>query len=295
MSCSARLPVYILIISAFFTKYQGLILVSIYLTGIILGGVVALLMNKTVFRKQDVPFVMELPPYRLPTLRNSTIHMWYKGSQYLRKMGTTILVASVVIWVLSYYPREVSYSADYESQIASIINDASVATSEKESIIGNLELMKMTEKQEQSYIGRLGHFIEPALRPIGFDWKIGVSILTGLAAKEIVISTMGILYQADAKADEKSVKLITRLQQQEHRSGKLAGQKVFTKTVALAFMMFILIYFPCVAVVTAIRKESELKWAVFTVVYSTTLAWVVAFLVYNAGNFLTGLQAITPS
>ncbi|HEY9123206.1 MAG TPA: ferrous iron transport protein B [Bacteroidales bacterium] len=284
MSCSARLPVYVLIISAFFPKNQGLVLFSVYFIGIILAVLIALLLKKTLFAKQDVPFVMELPPYRVPTLKNTSKHMWFKGSQYIHKMGTVILMASILIWALSYYPRNVQYAVNYDEQIEQITANATLADSVKESNIAQVELMKVGEHQEQSYIGRLGRFIEPAIQPLGFDWKIGISILTGLAAKEIVIGSMGVLYQADQEADENSGSLIEKLQQQEHSSGELKGQKVFTPLVAFGFMLFVLIYFPCVAVIAAIKKESSWGWAVFTMFYTTAIAWLVAFANYQIGS-----------
>ena len=284
MSCSARLPVYVLIISAFFSKNQGLVLFSIYAIGIVIAILVALFLKKTFFAKQDVPFVMELPPYRIPTLRNTTSHMWHKGSQYLKKMGTFILLASILIWGLSYYPRHVDYSADYDTQISSISANASLSGTEKQSQIADIQLTKASEHQEKSYIGRLGKFIEPAIQPLGFDWKIGISIVTGLAAKEIVVSSMGVLYHAGMEASETSGSLIQKLQQQVHTDGKLTGQKVFTPLVAFSFMLFILIYFPCVAVIAAIKKESSWKWAVFTMFYTTAIAWLAAFLVYQLGS-----------
>ncbi len=286
MSCSARLPVYVLIISAFFQRNQGLVLFAVYFIGIALAVIVALVLKNTVFKKQDVPFVMELPPYRLPTLRNTSVHMWYKGSQYLRKMGTIIMVASILIWGLSYYPQHVNYSTDFDTQIASLAENTTLKEDVKESKIAELELAKASEHQENSYIGRLGHFIEPVIQPLGFDWKIGISIITGLAAKEIVVSSMGILYQADLEADETSGSLISKLQQQKHTSGEHKGEQVFTPVVAFGFMLFILIYFPCVAVIAAIKKESNWKWAVFSMFYTTAIAWFVAFITYQAGNLI---------
>lgn len=249
MSCSARLPVYILLVSAFFAVNQGLVLLSIYVVGILLGILTAVLLKKTVFAKSSVPFVMELPPYRMPTLRNTTIHMWGKAGQYLRKMGTIILFASVLIWALGYFPMK-EEGADVSKHL------------------------------ESSYIGQLGKGIEPVIAPLGFDWKMGVSIMTGLAAKEIVVSSMGILYHAGEDSDESSPSLILNLQQQENA----AGERVFTPLVAYGFMLFILIYFPCMAVIAAIRKEAGWKWALFTVFYTTGLAWVVSFCVYQVGS-----------
>ncbi|MCA1742104.1 MAG: ferrous iron transport protein B, partial [Bacteroidales bacterium] len=255
MSCSARLPVYVLIISAFFEKRQGLVLFSIYIAGIVLAVIVALMLKKTVFAGKDVPFVMELPPYRIPSMRSTTKHMWFNAKQYLHKMGSIILVASVIIWALSYYPR--------------------------------LEQGTAAERLENSYIGRAGHFIEPVVEPLGFDWKLGVSIVTGLAAKEIVVSTMGVLYQDEGTEAGDGIGLSERLRGQEHTSGKLQGEKVFTPFVAYGFMLFILIYFPCVAVIAAIKKESNIRWALFSMFYTTALAWIVAFVVNQAGILLT--------
>lgn len=286
MSCSARLPVYVLLISAFFPKNQGLVLFSVYIIGIVIAIGVALVFKNTIFSKQDVPFVMELPPYRIPTLKNTSIHMWHKGSQYLRKMGSVILLASIFIWALSYYPREVKYAANYDAQIESIQANRVLPDSVKQLHTAELELLKVSEHQEQSYIGQLGHWVEPVIRPLGFDWKIGVSIITGLAAKEIVVSSMGILYHADLEADENSGSLIEKLQQQEYASGPLMCEKVFTPLVAFGFMLFVLIYFPCMAVIAAIKKESDWKWAGFTIVYTTGIAWIVAFLCYQIGSLI---------
>ena len=287
MSCSARLPVYVLLISAFFPHNQGLVLFSIYIIGITLAILVAMVMKRVVFSKKDVPFVMELPPYRIPTLKNTTIHMWHKGVQYLKKMGNVILMASILIWALGYFPRNVNYSEDYDVQITTLQTNSQLSQEEKNHQIGSVEVKKEAERQEKSYIGKLGHAIEPVIEPLGYDWKMGVSILTGLAAKEIVISTMGILYQADLHADESSDTLKENLVRQEHTSGALKGQRVFTPLVAFGFMLFVLIYFPCVAVIAAIKKESNWKWALFTMVYTTVIAWVVAFLTYQIGSLIS--------
>lgn len=249
MSCSARLPVYILLVSAFFPVNQGLVLMSIYLVGIVLAVLTALLLKKTLFAKSSDPFVMELPPYRMPTLRNTTIHMWGKAGQYLRKMGTIILLASVLIWALGYFPLE---------------RDAAPESS---------------EHLEQSYIGQIGKFIEPGIEPLGFDWKMGVSIVTGLAAKEIVVSSMGILYHVP-DAEENTQSLAESLKSQVDKQGNV----VFTPLVAYGFMLFILIYFPCMAAIAAIKKEAGWKWAIFTMIYTTALAWIVSFCVYQIGS-----------
>lgn len=284
MSCSARLPVYVLFISAFFPYNQGLVLLSIYLIGIILAVLVALLFKKIFFAKQDVPFVMELPPYRIPTLRNTLIHMWSKSIQYLTKMGTVILTASILIWALGYFPRDVQYSKNYDSLIENISTDNSLSESQKEEQTKQIVIDKESERMENSYIGKLGHMIVPVIEPLGWDWKIGVSILTGLAAKEIVVGSMGVLYQSDMEADETSTNLRDKLQQQTFTSGPRTGERVFTPLVAYSLMLFILIYFPCVAVIAAIKKEANWKWATFTMVYTTILAWFVAFATYHIGS-----------
>jgi ferrous iron transport protein B len=284
MSCSARLPVYVLLISAFFVSYQGAILFLIYTIGILLAVLMALLFKKTLFAKKEVPFVMELPPYRMPTVRNTTIHMWHKGSQYLNKMGTVILFASILIWAMGYYPRNVEYSKDYTAMQAQVEASTVLTQTEKAAQVDDIQLSREEERQEKSYIGKTGHFIEPLISPLGFDWKIGMSIITGMAAKEIVVSSMGVLYQASMNADENSESLKDKLLEQRFTHGPRVGEKVFSPLVAFGLMVFVLIYFPCVAVVAAIKKEANWGWAIFTMVYTTAIAWVAAFSIYQIGT-----------
>lgn len=284
MSCSARLPIYVLLISAFFPKNQGLMLFGIYAIGIVLSIVLALLFKKLFFNQKALPFVMELPPYRIPTFKNLMIHMWSKSVQYLKKMGNIILVASILIWALGYFPQHAEYSQDYDAQLEQLEQNTSLLSSEKEELTTEILIAKESERMEQSYIGRLGHFIEPAIEPLGFDWKIGVSIVTGLAAKEIVVSSMGVLYQSDFDADETSVSLQQKLKEQVHTSGKHKGEKVFSPLVAFSMMLFVLIYFPCVAVIAAVKRESNWKWAIFTMFYTTGLAWLASFAAYQIGS-----------
>lgn len=285
MSCSARLPVYVLFISAFFLANQGLVLLSIYLIGILFAVVVAMLFKNTLFKGQDQPFVMELPPYRIPTFRNVSIHMWDKAVQYLKKMGTFILVASIIIWALGYFPRNVNYTVDYNQKITEIQNNDSISEYAKTKLIQDLELNKETERMEKSYIGQLGHFIQPIIEPMGWDWKIGVSIITGLAAKEIIVSTMGVLYQSNVE-DDNTFNLQTKLKEQTHSVGKYKGEVVFSPLVAYSLMLFILIYFPCVAVIAAINREANWKWAVFTMTYTTALAYLVSLITYQIGKLI---------
>jgi ferrous iron transport protein B len=241
-------------------------------------------MKRLFFSKREEPFVMELPPYRIPTLKNTTIHMWHKAVQYLKKMGTLILVASVLIWALSYYPRNIILSKDYDSLKSKVELNSGLTSVQRDAQLKEIQLNKEAERQEKSYIGQLGHFVEPAIRPLGFDWKVGVSLITGMAAKEIVISTMGILYQADPDVDASSGHLKTKLQEQKYQSGDRVGETVFSPLVAFGLMIFILIYFPCIAVVAAIRKEAGWGWASFSMLYTTGMAWLFAFLIYQIGG-----------
>ena len=293
MSCSARLPVYILILGAFFPENAGTLLFMIYLIGILLAILTAIAFKKTIFKTDEVPFVMELPPYRIPTLKSTFKHMWFKGSQYLKKMGGVILVAVIFIWALGYYPQKVNFTKDYDNQIASINktidnhNGDSVEIAKLQLQIQLLKTKKESERQEKSYLGRIGKAIEPILRPLGFDWKMGVSLLSGVAAKEIVVSTLGVLYQTDENADKHSSMLINKLRNETYNSGMHNGEKVFTPLKAISFLLFILIYFPCVAVIAAIKKESgSWKWALFTIVSTTSLAWLIAFGVYQIGSLI---------
>ena len=284
MSCSARLTVYVLLISAFFPKNQGLVLFSIYIIGILLAIIVALILKKVVFSKEEVPFVMELPPYRIPTLKSTLVHVWMKGVQYLRKMGSVILLASILIWALVYFPRDVKYSTDYAAQGKIINSNTNLTKNEKTQLTHQLEVKKTAEHQEKSYIGKLGHAIEPIIAPLGYDWKMGVSIITGLAAKEVIVSTMGILYQADNDPTVSGKSLKDKIIEQKYTVGPHKGQNVYSPLVAYGFMLFILIYFPCIAVITAIKKEANWRWAAFTLTYTTLVAWLIAFAVYQIGN-----------
>ena len=238
MSCSARLPIYLLLVGVFFPHHASLVLLSIYSLGIILAVVMARLFSRFLVKGDDTPFVMELPPYRMPTSKAIFRHTWEKGAQYLRKMGGVIMVASIIIWVLGYYPRP-------------------------------SESMDLAQQQENSYIGRIGKAIEPAIEPLGFDWKLGIGILSGVGAKELVVSSLGVLYADDAEADETT----------------LAQRLPITPLVAYGYMVFILLYFPCVATLAAIRQEAGgWKWAVFAAAYTTVLAWIMSFAVYQIGG-----------
>ena len=288
MSCSARLPVYILIIGAFFPENPGVVLFSLYALGIIIAALIAILFNKTIFKSEEVPFVMELPPYRIPTIRTTLIHMWSNGGQYLKKMGGIIFIASILIWGLSYYPRNNGNPADKKlsQEIQVTLNDSEGQSdfeiSDKKSS-SNMALHSL----EYSYIGKIGHFMEPLMSPLGFDWKMSISVLTGIAAKEVVVSTMGVLYQGGEGNQKRSETLIQNLKSERYTSGPRKGQTVFSPLVGLSYLVFILLYFPCIAVIVTIQKESgSWKWALFTMFYTTSLAWIMSFLVYQGGKFL---------
>ncbi|WP_446786103.1 ferrous iron transport protein B [Macellibacteroides fermentans] len=283
MSCSARLPVYVLLTGAFFAENASTVLLLMYSSGILLAVIVAKLFKRFLFSKEDVPFVMELPPYRMPTSKSILIHMWEKAKQYLHKMGGIILIASILIWFLGYFPRETEQGKIYESQIEHVNSSNTLSEKEKTETITELNRLKNMEHQQNSYIGRIGQAIQPALAPLGFDWKISVSLLSGMAAKEVVVSTLSVLYTGDS---EDSQTLPERLQADKDKE----GNPVFTPLVALSMMLFVLIYFPCVATVIAIVNESKSwKWGVFVIVYTCTLAWVVSFTVYQLGSILLNL------
>ena len=238
MSCSARLPIYLLLAGAFFPRSASLVLLSIYVTGILLAVLLARIFSKFLVKGDDTPFVMELPPYRMPTAKSIIRHTWEKGEQYLKKMGGIIMIASILIWFLGYYPNHDGYET-------------------------------VAEQQENSYIGRIGQAVEPVLKPLGFDWKLGIGLISGVGAKELVVSTLGVLYANDADADAVS----------------LADRIPITPLIAYCYMLFVLIYFPCIATFAAIKQESgSWKWAFFAAGYTTILAWIVSFAVYQIGG-----------
>jgi ferrous iron transport protein B len=297
MSCSARLPVYILLIGAFFPHHSGSVLFLLYSTGILTAILMALLFKRTIFRSEGLPFVMELPPYRLPTMRATVRHMWSRTSQYLQKMGGIILIASILIWAMGYYPKPAQYSINYNTltlninkNYDSLQNDKKIQDnvtviaaleSKRKAEIHALESLKKGEEQEYSIIGHIGKFIEPVMRPLGFDWRMSVSILSGVAAKEIVVSTLGVLYHADPDAHNED-SLASRLKEQTYTSGANAGKKVFNPFTALSFMIFILLYFPCIASIAAIQNETgSWKWALFAMFYTTATAWIMSFSIYH--------------
>lgn len=244
ISCSARLPIYLVLVGAFFPDKESLMLLLIYSVGILLAVLMARIFSKFLVKGDDTPFVMELPPYRMPTSKSVLRHTWEKGAQYLKKMGGIIMIASIIIWFLGYYPNHSSYQTT-------------------------------AEQQENSYIGQIGKSIEPIIKPLGFDWKMGVGLLSGVGAKELVVSTLGVLYTNDGNLDDDAL------------PERIAQQSDITPLIAFAYMLFTLLYFPCIATLAAIRQETgSWKWPLFAACYTTVLAWIVAFLVYQIGSFI---------
>lgn len=266
MSCSARLPVYIILIGAFFPNHAALVLFGLYLLGIVLAILLARVMGSTIVKGQSSPFVMELPPYRWPTAKTVLHHTWEKGKQYLHKMGTVILLASIIIWFLSYYPRP-------------------------EQDTDNLAVTEHVSQMENSYIGRVGKVIEPVIRPCGMEWREGVSLIAGVAAKEIVASTMVVLYCQDGVNEGDSVVSddFDAEADTAYSSQLVRLNSNLTPLSALSFLVFVLLYMPCLPAVISIKSESgRWRWALFTIVYTTVLAWICSTLVYQIGSLFLG-------
>jgi ferrous iron transport protein B len=288
MSCSARLPVYILLAGTFFGPKAGNAIFSVYALGIVLAIVMGRFFRSTVLTGEVAPFVMELPPYRAPMLKSLLIHMWDRSKIFLRKMGGVILIGSVIIWSLSAFPRQVTFSKDFQGARRAVdaryemfletadYEQREVLLREKESALQAIDLEAAKERIEKSYLGGLGKVLAPVFSPIGIDWRGSVALLSGFVAKEIVVSTLGVLYAAGEQSGEENEALQTALK----RSG-------MTPLSAYALMVFVLIYVPCLATVSTIKRETNAwKWAFFSIGYSCCLAWVVSFIIYQGGRLL---------
>ncbi len=244
MSCSARLPIYVLLIGMFFPNHAAIVFLGLYVLGVIMAIITARLLRRFWFKKDETPFVMELPPYRMPTLKATVRHMWGKGKEYLKKMGGIILVGSIVIWVLNYFP----------------INNGTTRTD---------DTTEQIEKRD-SYLETIGKTINPVMEPIGFEWRASIAAVAGLPAKEIVVSTLGVLYTGEEEIEDSAL------------STRLEASDDFDHASALSFMVFILLYCPCIATITAISRETgSWRYGLFSMVYNTALAWIVAFAVYH--------------
>ncbi|WP_094227679.1 ferrous iron transport protein B [Methanolobus psychrotolerans] len=237
ISCGARLPIYVLFAGTFFGRQAGTVIFAMYILGIAIAIVSAKILRETIVKGKPAPFIMELPPYRVPTLKTSLIHMWDNGFMYIKKAGTIILAGVVVIWVLASFPWGVEYGS------------------------------------EASYVGSIGHAVEPLMKPLGFDWKISVALIFGLVAKEIVVASIGVLYGTGDSS--------------EALSERLLADSGVTALSSLSLMAFSLLYMPCVATVGVIKKETgSWKWTIFAIVYGIVVAWIIAFLIYQGGRLL---------
>lgn len=273
MSCSARIPIYVLLAGCFFPQYGGLVFFCLYLLGIIIAVLTAKLLRNFWFKADETPFVMELPPYRMPTGKAIFRGMWSKAHQYINKMGGIILFASIIIWALSYFPRY-DFEEVPEAYRQTAIAEMPHSRKSTMDIEENNELILNSYQQENSILGRIGKFVEPIVSPMDFGWKTTVSLFAGAAAKEVVVSTLGVLYVGEDDADLISQRLST--------PSKLTGEPPFTPAKALAFMVFVLLYFPCIATLAAITRETESwKYAAFSAVYNTGIAWILSFIVYR--------------
>lgn len=260
MSCSARIPIYVVLVSAFFPNQGAFVMLGLYALGILAAIVMARVFSRFLMKGEDLPFVMELPPYRMPTAKSVCIHTWEKGRQYLQKMGGIILVFSLVIWALNYFPHDEQPQPVQSSVVAT------AAPAEHNTI------------SEPSYLQRIGMFISPALSPMDFDWKMSVGILSGVGAKELVVSTLAVMYAGEDDIDTDNASTDTKL--------SAALRKNISPQSALSYLVFILFYFPCLATITAVKNESGgWKWALFTAGYTTLFAYVASLITYWVGNF----------
>lgn len=262
MSCSGRLPVYVLLVGAFFPNHASVAILSLYVLGVVVAMITARLLRRFWFKADETPFVMELPPYRMPTLKSSVRHMWGKGEQYLKKMGGIILVASIIVWALNYFPLH-EESAQSSIPVSTSVDDSRI------------------DPEHDSYLEMLGKAVNPVMEPLGFNWRSTVAVIAGAPAKEIVVSTLGVLYTGNEDYDESAIS--TRLLS----TNPATGLPWFSMATAVSLMVFVLLYFPCTATVTAIARETgSWRYSLFSVVYNTAVAWVVAFIAYRLVLFL---------
>ena len=278
MSCSAKLPVYIVLAGSFFGAKAGSVIFIVYLTGIVLSIATGRLFRSTLFRGADAPFVMELPPYRVPMLKSLMIHMWDRSKIFIRRMGGVILIGSIIIWVLANFPRDRQMEQRFEQQRTALrteyADQAPEALQARKQALAELIRRHQAARADHSLMGRLGRAMQPVFAPIGVDWRGGVALLSGFVAKEIVVSTLGVLHAVSDLQESKALE----------KSLKSAGM---TPLSALAMMLFVLLYLPCLATVAAIRRETgSARWMVLSICYSTSVAWVTAFLVYQGGHLL---------
>nr|NJM04182.1 ferrous iron transport protein B [Desulfobacula sp.] len=284
MSCSARLPVYIVLAGSFFPDRAGTVIFGLYFLGILIAILSGRLFRKILFKGEEAPFIMELPPYRIPMVKSLVIHMWDRGKMFLKKMGGVILVGSIIIWGLSNFPRHLSYSEDYDGKIHSVkaeyarkIESAGPQAAEALDqqlalVLADIHHKQARERIAGSYIGKIGKVLEPVFSPIGIGWQASVALVSGFVAKEVVVSTMGVLYGVGHEGGEALEKAL-----------KKSGMTALS---ALSIMVFVLLYVPCFATVMTIYREASAVWAGFNLIYTTMVAWGMSFLVYRTGMML---------
>jgi len=283
MSCGARLPVYSLLLGAFFKpEIAGNLLFLIYSIGILFAVLIALILRKIVFRGKTSPFVMELPPYRMPTPRGIITHIWEKSWMYIKKAGTIILAVSIIVWFLTSFPKSNNSEEHYKKFGDSLkvemsknkLNDEQI----QKLVNSKIEIQKSSDNLSSSFAGIVGKIIEPVIKPLGFDWKIGIALIVGFSAKEIVVSTLGTIYKVENSGGDEKTGLREALQR---------DKKVFNPLVALALMIFVLLYVPCIATLSVIYKElGKIRWVLFAIFVNTGAAYLAAFAVYNGGKLL---------
>jgi len=286
MSCSAKLPVYIVLAGGFFGARAGSVIFCIYIAGIILSIITGRLFRSTFFKSGDAPFVMELPPYRMPMAKSLMIHMWDRSKLFLKRMGGIILIGSIIIWVLANFPRSMEAERQYQTQASALATHYAAALNktpedqrtailaQKEEALSQLAQTKKAQQAAESVLGHIGKALAPVFKPLGIDWRGGIALVSGFVAKEIVVSTLGVLHAADNAHNEFSL-------QKALRSSDM------TPLSALAMMVFVLLYLPCLATIAAIRRETgSVKWMMLGIGYNTAVAWLLAFVVYQGGKLL---------
>ncbi len=283
-SCSARLPIYVLLVGTFFSSHAALMFLLIYLLGILVAVVTARMLRSFVFKKDETPFVMELPPYRIPTLKSTFRHTWWKGQQYLKKMGGIILIASLIVWALNYFPRhnqDVARQEAVERVIDESVDNPVADTLDKAEVVKMNDVADdAIDLSRDSYLEAIGKAINPMFKPLGFSWRASVALLAGIPAKEIVVSTLGVLYTGEEEVADET------LGQRLTAPNPSTGEPDFTRASALSFIIFALLYCPCIATIVAVVRETHSwKYGLFSVFYNTAVAWIIAFLAYRIALF----------
>jgi len=290
MTCSARLPVYTLIIGTLFppskvfgvVPVQGLLMIAMYVFSTLTALVAAMVLSRTLFKGPPVPLILELPPYRMPHVPSVLRMMWLRTRSFLESAGTVILACTIVLWALLSFPRSTGQTARFDADRARAEASAAPAAERAEKI-AEIDRAEDSERLRASYGGRLGHAIEPAIEPLGFDWKIGVGLIGAFAAREVFVSTMGVVYGAGSESDEKS----STLREKIRAETRADGRPVYTPLVGLSLMIFFALACQCMSTLAAVRRETKSwRWPAFLFVYMSVLAWIASFAVYQGGRWL---------